>query len=571
MSAAAEGPSRGGGELLAAAGVLGVLAILIVPVPPAGMDALLALNIALSVLMLLVALGLRRPMEFSVFPSLLLVTTLFRLSLNVATTRLILLHGSEGAGAAGHVVEAFGRFAVGGSLVVGGVVFLILLVVNFAVITKGSGRVSEVAARFTLDALPGKQMSIDADLAAGIIDDREAKSRRASLERETEFFGAMDGASKFVRGDAIAGLAITGINIAGGLLIGLVRDGMALSAAAETYTVLTVGDGLISQIPALLVSTAAGILVTRTSGTDFGSQVTGQVLGSARVLRYGAAVLGLMAVLPGLPLLPFAALASGAVLLSFRRARDAAAGPGAAAPSSSARDAGKPERLQDLLSLDAVELAVGYGLVSLIDVDRGGELPGRIAALRKQLATDLGIILPSVHLKDDLRLEPQEYRVRFRGQEISRGVAHADRLMCLDPAGGAPRIDGLPAREPAFGLPAAWISPAQRPQADAAGLTVVDPASVVTTHLSELLRRYAHELIGRQEVQELLAACAREAPKLVEEVVPGTIPLGELVRVVRGLLREGVSVRDLRSVLEAISDAAPRSKDTAYLVEQARR
>ena len=569
-SAPESAPRAAGGELLAAAGVLGVLAILIVPVPPAGMDALLALNIGVSVLMLLVALGLQRPVEFSVFPSLLLIVTLFRLSLNVATTRLILLHGSEGAGAAGHVVEAFGRFAVGGSLVVGGVVFLILLVVNFAVITKGSGRVSEVAARFTLDALPGKQMSIDADLAAGIVDDREAKARRAALERETEFFGAMDGASKFVRGDAVAGLAITGINIVGGLLIGLLRDGMSIAAAAETYTVLTVGDGLISQIPALLVSTAAGILVTRTSGTDFGSQVKGQVLGSARVLRYGAAVLGLMALLPGLPLLPFAALASGAVLLSLRRAR-AGAGAEASAPASASKDAGKPERLQDLLALDAVELAVGYGLVSLIDLDRGGELPGRITALRRQLATDLGIVLPSVHLRDDLHLEPHEYRVRFRGQEIARGTAHADRLMCLDPRGGAPGIDGLPAREPAFGLPAAWISPEQRPQADAAGLTVVDPPSVLTTHLSELLRRNAHELIGRQEVQELLATCSREAPKLVEEVVPGTVTLGELVRVVRGLLREGLSVRDLRTVLEGIADAAPRSKDTAYLVEQVRR
>jgi flagellar biosynthesis protein FlhA len=568
MSAQAESTSSGAAQTFLAFAVLGVLAILILPVPAVVMDVLLALNIGLSILMLLVSLGLRRPLDFSVFPSLLLIATLFRLGLNVATTRLILLHGSEGASAAGRVIETFGRFMVGGSLIVGAVVFLILLVVNFAVITKGSGRVSEVAARFTLDAMPGKQMAIDADLAAGIIDDKEAKSRRQNLEREAEFFGAMDGASKFVRGDAVAGLAITFINIVGGLAAGLLRDHLSISQAAETYTLLTVGDGLVGQMPALLISTAAGIVVTRAQGDELGSQMHGQMFGNARVLAGTAGVLGTLALLPGLPTFAFGALAAGLYVLSRR-----AAGAQSRAKAAEKRpaEAKKAERIQDLLALDAVCLEMGFALLPLIDVAKGGELPGRITALRKKLAEELGIVLPSVHLRDNLRLDANEYRVQLRGVEIARGVAHVDRLMALDPSGGEPTIGGLPAREPAFNLPAVWISPSDRPRAEQVGLTLVDPASVLTTHLSELLRRNAYELIGRQEVQELVATLAKEAPKLVEDVVPGTVNLGELVRVVRGLLREGVSVRDLRTVLEAVADAAPKSKDAFFLVEQARR
>ena len=556
-------------EAVLAMSVLGVVAILIIPVPPMALDMFLALNVGLSILMLLISLNLKRASEFSVFPSLLLITTLFRLALNVATTRLILLHGSEGPDAAGHVIATFGRFAVGGSLIVGAVVFLILLVVNFAVITKGSGRVSEVAARFTLDALPGKQMSIDADLAAGSIDDRQAKDLRANLAMETEFFGAMDGASKFVRGDAVAGLAITGINIVGGLLMGLLRDGMSLSAAAETYTILTVGDGLISQLPALLVSTAAGIVVTRAAGSDLGSQLGGQIFGNQTVMKHTAAVMVAIGLVPGMPLLPFAGLAAGAYYLSRKDPKKSAATAAAALEKKTA-DA-KPERIQDLLALEAVELEVGYGLLPLIDVAKGGELPGRVTALRRQLATELGIVLPSVHLRDNLRFSPTEYRVSLRGMEIGKGELHADRLMALDAGGAQPSVAGLPGKEPAFGLPAVWILPGERDAAEARGLTVVDPASVVTTHLGELLRKSAHELVGRQEVQELVAACSKEAPKLVEDTLPGIISLGELVRVVRGLLREGISVRDLRTILEAVADAAPRSKDTAFLVEQARR
>jgi flagellar biosynthesis protein FlhA len=529
---------------------------------------LLALSLGVSVLMLVVALGLTRAVDFSVFPSLLLLVTLYRLALSVATTRLILLRGGEGAGAAGHLIETFGRFAVGGSLIVGFVVFLILLVVNFAVITKGANRISEVAARFTLDAMPGKQMSIDADLAAGIIDDREAKARRQDLEREAEFFGAMDGASKFVRGDAVAGLAITAINIVGGLVAGLLRDRLSLPQAAETYTLLTVGDGLVTQMPALLVSTGAGMVVTRAAGADLGTQLGAQVFGRPRALSTAAMVLGAIGLLPGMPLLAFGGVA-GALFLLSRRA--AAAGKAAAAPRPKVPELKHPDKIQDLLAMEALELEVGYGLVPLIDLAKGGELPGRVTAVRRQLATDLGLVLPSVHLRDNLRLEPNAYRVLLRGLEVGKGTAWLDRVMALDPTGNPPAIDGIRGSDPAFGLPSVWIPPGERARAEAQGLTLVDAASVVTTHLSELLRRNAHDLLGRQETQDLLGLLGKEVPKLVEDVVPGTISLGELVRVLRGLLREGISVRDLRTILEAVADGAARSKETSWLVECARR
>ncbi|HVP68864.1 MAG TPA: flagellar biosynthesis protein FlhA [Anaeromyxobacteraceae bacterium] len=566
MNAPGNGTARA--ETLMAVAVLGVLALLVVPVPAPALDVLLAFSIGVAVLMLLIALGLTRATEFNVFPSLLLIVTLYRLSLNVATTRLILLHGAEGAGAAGHLIESFGRFAVGGSLVVGLVIFLILLVVNFTVITKGSNRVSEVAARFILDAMPGKQMSIDADLAAGIIDDREARRRRDELAQEAEFFGAMDGASKFVRGDAVAGLVITAINLVGGLAIGVLRDHLSLAQAVETYSLLTVGDGLVSQIPALLVSTGAGIVVTRAAGADMGTQVGSQIFGRPRVLKTASAVLASLGLLPGMPLLAFGLLA-GLMLLAAQRAERAQQRP-SPKPADAAEER-KPERVQDLLAMEALEVEIGYALLPLIDLAKGGEVPGRVTALRRQIATDLGIVLPSVHLRDNLKLDANGYRVMLRGAEIGRGTAYPDRLMALDPSGGTPAIDGLRGQDPAFGLPAVWISQADRARAESMGLTLVDASSVVTTHLSELLRRNAHELVGRQEVQELLAVVAKEAPKLVEDTVPGTVTLGELVRVVRGLLREGVSVRDLRSILEAVADAAPRSKDTPWLVEQARR
>jgi flagellar biosynthesis protein FlhA len=568
VSAAPQPAGSGRAETFLAVAVLGVLAILIVPVPAGALDALLALSVGIALLMLLTALGLTRALDFSVFPSLLLIITLFRLSLNVATTRLILLRGGEGAGAAGHLIETFGRFAVGGSLVVGLVIFMILLVVNFAVITKGANRVSEVAARFTLDAMPGKQMSIDADLAAGIIDDRDAKTRRSNLEREAEFFGAMDGASKFVRGDAVAGLAITAINLVGGLAAGLLRDHLSLAQAVETYSLLTVGDGLVSQLPALLVSTSSGIVVTRAAGDHLATQVGAQIFGRPRALTTAAYVLGALGLLPGMPLLAFWGVGGGLWLLGRRAAR--AEANAALAPKPKI-DPKAPERVQDLLAMEALELEVGYALVPLIDLAKGAELPGRVTALRKQLASELGVLLPSVHLRDNLRLDANAYRVLLRGMEIGKGVAHPDRLMALDPSGAPPAVEGIRGQDPAFALPAVWIAAPDRARAEAVGLTLVDPPSVVTTHLSELLRRNAHELVGRQEAQELLAVVSKEAPKLVEDVVPGTVTLGELVRVLRGLLREGVSIRDLRTVLEAVADAAPRSKETPWLVEQARR
>ena len=563
-------PSKGiSAQTILTVAVMSIVGILVLPLPPMLLDALLALNIGVSVLVLLVALAVIKPLDFSVFPSLLLITTLLRLGLNVATTRLILMNNGAGTASAGHIIETFGNFAVGGSLIVGAVIFLILLVVNFAVITKGSGRIAEVAARFTLDALPGKQMSIDADLSAGIIDDREAKRRRHELEKEIEFYGAMDGASKFVRGDAMAGLIITAINIVGGMAAGLLRDHMSLSTAAETYFILTIGDGLVSQIPALLVSTASGIIITRAgTGTEFGPQIGQQMFGQPRPLLHLSAVLGALALVPGMPVLSFGLLALVAFLSGRKKSRPAALPPKEIDKTPAA------ERLQDLINLDALELEVGHALLPLIDLDKGGELPGRVANLRKQIATDLGVVLPPVHLRDNLRLEPAEYRIRLRGMEIGSGVAYADRLMLLEPSGGEPNVPGLngiPAKEPAFGLPAIWVLPADRGRAESSGLTVVDPASVVTTHLSELLRRNAHELVGRQEVQELLAACGKETPKLVEDVIPGTISLGDLVRVVRGILREGLSIRDLRTILEGVADAAPRSKDTSFLVEQVRR
>jgi flagellar biosynthesis protein FlhA len=579
MSAGAPGGATSGGGSRAQAvmtvAVLAVLAIMILPLPAPAMDGLLALNIAVSVLVLLVAIGVGKPLDFSVFPSLLLMTTLFRLGLNVATTRLVLLNGGEGAAAAGHVIENFGQFAVGGSLIVGAVVFLILLVVNFSVITKGSGRIAEVAARFTLDALPGKQMAIDADLAAGLIDEREAKARRAAVEKEIEFFGAMDGASKFVRGDAVAGLIITAINIVGGLAAGLLRDHMSISSAVETYTILTIGDGLVSQLPALLVSTAAGIIVTRAgAGSELGSQMSQQIFGKPRTLQHAAGVLAAIAIVPGMPKLPFALLAGALYFLSRRLTAAAPAAEAKAAAAAGAANDKGPERLADLVALDALEVEVGHGLVAMIDFERGGELPGRVTSLRRQLAGDLGVVIPPIHLRDNLRLEAAEYRVRLRGIELGGGKAYPDRVMVLDPAGGTPDLPGadvIPDKEPAFGLAALWIAGAERARAEAAGFTVVEPAAVVTTHLSELLRRNAHELLGRQETQELLGLCAKEAPKLVEDTVPGALSLGELVRVLRQLLREGLSVRDMRTILEGVADAAARSKDPAFLIEQVRR
>ena len=561
--------------------VLGVMGLLILPVPPLLLDALLGLNLAASVVLLLVSLRVREALTLSVFPSLLLLLTLFRLGLNIATTRLVLLNGGQ-EGGAGHVVESIGKFAVGGNIVIGAVVFCILLVVNFMVITKGSGRVSEVAARFTLDALPGKQMSIDADLQAGLIDEAGAKARRSRLEQETEFFGAMDGASKFVRGDAIAGLIITGINIAGGLVSGLV-SGMSLVAASKTYTILTIGDGLVSQIPALLISTAAGILVTRagTSG-ELGAAMSGQLLSEPKAIYVAAGMLGLMALVPGMPHLVFLAMAGGAAALARNttqkqeEAAKAKAKPGAANPLAAAGMPGsstapeKQKRIQDTLLEDQLVLQLGLGLSQLIDSRRNGELPGRLIGLRRRLAEELGVITPVITVEDTEKIDASTYRLMLRGAELLSGKAFADRWMVIDPTGREPGVEGVPAKDPTFGMPARWVTPEVKAKAQRQGLTVVDPASVVTTHLDEVIRRHLHEIVGRQEVQELLALLGKENPKLVEEVVPSMISLGELSMIMRGLLREGISVRDIRTILETVAEN-PGKKDIGWLVEQCRR
>jgi flagellar biosynthesis protein FlhA len=577
VSVAAQAPAKtstpvDGADALAFV-VLGVMALLIVPVPPFLLDGLLGLNLAASVILLLVSLRVREALTLSVFPSLLLLLTLFRLGLNIATTRLVLMSGGQ-SGGAGQVVEALGHFAVGGNIVIGAVVFCILLVVNFMVITKGSGRVSEVAARFTLDALPGKQMSVDADLQAGLIDEAGAKARRSRLEQETEFFGAMDGASKFVRGDAIAGLLITGINIVGGLVSGL-AGGMSLLDASKTYTILTIGDGLVSQIPALLISTAAGILVTRagTSG-ELGAAMGGQLLSEPKAIYVAAGMLGLMALVPGMPTVVFLGLAgTGAALakkLTTQQAEAKASGKTPANPNVPAASPEKQKRIQDTLIEEQLVLQLGLGLSQLIDTRRNGELPNRLIALRRRLAEELGVVTPVITVEDTEKIDASTYRLMLRGAELLSGKAFADRWMVLDPTGREPGVEGVPAKDPTFGLPARWVTSEVKAKAQRQGLTVVDPSSVVVTHIDEVVRRHLHEIVGRQEVQELLTLLAKENPKLVEEIVPQMISLGELSMIMRGLLREGISVRDIRTILETVAEN-PGKKDIAFLTEQCRR
>jgi flagellar biosynthesis protein FlhA len=578
VSVTAPAPEKSEGDAANALAivVLGVMALLIVPVPPMLLDGLLGLNLAASVVLLLVSLRVREALTLSVFPSLLLLLTLYRLGLNIATTRLVLMNGGK-EGGAGHVVESLGEFAVGGNIVIGAVVFCILLVVNFMVITKGSGRISEVAARFTLDALPGKQMSIDADLQAGLIDEAGAKSRRARLEQETEFFGAMDGASKFVRGDAIAGLIITGINIVGGLASGL-AGGMSLLQASKTYTILTIGDGLISQIPALLISTAAGILVTRagTSG-ELGSAMSGQLLSEPKAIYVASGMLGLMAFMPGMPAAVFLGLAGAGAALARRtettqaeekvareKAKNKPGNPLVSANSSPSK------KIQDTLLEEQLVLQLGLGLSSLIDQNRNGELPGRLIALRRRLAEELGVIIPVITVEDTEKLDASTYRLMLRGSELLTGKAFSDRWMVLDPTGREPGVEGVPAKDPTFGLPARWVTNEIKARAQRQGLTVVDPSSVITTHIDEVIRRHLHEIVGRQEAQELLTLLAKDSPKLVEDIVPQLISLGELSMIMRGLLREGISVRDIRTILETVAEY-PGKKDIPFLTEQCRR
>ena len=575
MATTKAAPASSVGNYVAAGAMIGVLAIAVLPLPAAVLDVLLSASLCLSVLTFMLAVYVERPLDFSAFPSLLLLVTLFRLTLNVASTRRILLHGGEGVDAAGGVIRAFGEFAVGGNFVVGAVVFLILVVVNYIVITKGADRISEVAARFTLDSMPGKQMAIDADLGAGLINDVQARTRRAELEQEASFHGSMDGASKFVRGDAVAGLMIVAINILGGMIVGVAQQGLSFADAAKTYTVLSIGDGLVTQIPALLVSTGAALLTTRGSGViGFTSALGTQLFSRSQPLAIAGAVLGVLALVPGMPHLAFFALALAAGLGSRRATRATAAATAKASPRAMPSKPNDPAAqkadIEATMPLDLLTLEVGLDLLPLVDPARGGELLGRIASLRKQIALDLGVIVPPVHVRDDLRMKPGQYRVLLSGVRIGHGEVRATKLLAIDSGGRGGSLPGEAVREPTFGLPARWIVAADRPRAESVGCTVVDPSAVVATHLAELVRGHAHELVGRREAQELLDLVARRDSKVVEELVPHVMPLGEVIKVLRLLLQEGVSIRDLRTVLETLADNGTQVKDPSELSELVR-
>ncbi|MBI5509018.1 MAG: flagellar biosynthesis protein FlhA [Deltaproteobacteria bacterium] len=552
---------------LLAAGTIGIVGVMVLPLPPVVLDVLLALSISLSLVVFLLSLQIERPLEFSAFPSVLLIVTLLRLALNIASTRLILLHGNEGPAAAGHVIQAFGQFGVGGNTLVGVVVFLILIIINFVVITKGAGRIAEVAARFTLDAMPGKQMAVDADLAAGLITDREARSRRREVEQEADFFGAMDGASKFVRGDAVAGLVVTAVNIFGGLVIGTLQGGLSIGQAATNYTSLTIGDGLVTQIPALLTSVAAGMVTTRAAaGGALGPAVQSQLFGARWPMSVAAVALLLMAVIPGMPHLAFLILAALLALVASRT-RPTAAEAGADAPTTPDDEWAE---LKTSLPIDLLEIEVGYELVPLIDAAKDGTLLRRIAGVRKQLAQDLGILVPPIHLRDNLRLQPGEYRILLSGNELGRAVLRPGRLLAMNPAGAAVSLSGEPTTEPAFGLDARWINPADRERADLGGYTVVDPSTVAATHLGELLAAHAPDLFGRGELQQLLDLYGREHGKLLEELIPAQLSHGQVLKVMKNLLRERVSIRDFRTILEALAEHAADTKDADQLTEGVR-
>lgn len=560
-------------DLVLALGLLAILAVMIVPLPAIVIDIFMSLQIALSITMLLTSVYATRALDFSVFPSVLLIATLFRLSLNVATTRRILLYGAdEGTAAAGGVIQSFGDFVVGGNYAVGLIIFVILVIINFVVITKGAGRIAEVAARFTLDAMPGKQMSIDADLNAGTINEEEARRRRSEIAREADFYGAMDGASKFVRGDAIAGILIVLVNIIGGIIVGAVQKGMSIGDAAEVFTLLTVGDGLVTQIPALIISTAAGIIVTRTAtSTNFSSEVSKQLMMKPNAIGATAGVMGFLALVPGLPTLPFMILGGSLGFLAFRLNEKIRT---TEAEKKSKEDAEKlkpvPEKLENLLPVDILELEVGYGLIGVVDADQNGDLLERITNIRKQFALDLGVIIPPIRIRDNLELKPGDYQVLLKGVQIGSGALMVGNLLALDPGNAQKRIAGIPTKEPAFGLDAIWITPRQKEDAIEAGYTVVDLSTVIATHLTELIRQSAHDLLGRQELQTLLENLKASVPKVVEDLIPGLLPLGSVLKVLRNLLKEGVSIRDLRTILEALADQAVQTKDPYMLTEHVR-
>ena len=553
-----------------------IIAMLIVPMPVFLLDILFTLNIVLGLMIIMISINVTKPLEFSAFPSLLLLTTMLRLSLNVASTRVVLVNGHEGSGAAGKVIEAFGDFVIAGNYIVGFIIFSILMIINFIVVTKGAGRVSEVIARFTLDAMPGKQMAIDADLNAGLLTQDEARARRAEVRAEADFYGSMDGASKFVRGDAIAGILILIINLLGGVVIGPLMHDMALGDAAERYTLLAIGDGLVAQIPALLLSTAVAVIVTRMSrDQDMGGEVTRQLVGDPKLLGIAAGVIGILGLIPGMPNLMFLSMAGlcayGAFWMNRRLAAQAAAeaARGALEPVPASTEK-KELSWDDVRPVDLIGLEVGYRLVSLVDKEQGGQLLPRIRGVRLKLSQELGYLVPAVHIRDNLELAPNAYRIQLAGVPVAEGTLMPDRELAINPGRVFGLIDGIETRDPAFGMEAFWITEATREQAQSMGYTVVDATTVVATHLSQVIGAHAHEILGHEEVQQLLTNLGKSSPKLVEDLVPKTLPLSVVVKVLQGLLSERVSIRNLRTVIETLAEHAGRTQDPQTLVAQVR-
>ncbi|MEY2169466.1 MULTISPECIES: flagellar biosynthesis protein FlhA [unclassified Rhodanobacter] len=557
--------------------MLVMLAMMMLPLPPFLLDMLFSFNIALSLVILLAVVYVMRPLEFAAFPTVVLMATLLRLALNIASTRVVLLHGHDGPGAAGKVIEAFGEFVIGGNFAVGLVVFAIITIINFVVVTKGATRVSEVTARFTLDAMPGKQMAIDADLNAGLLTQEQARERRQEVREEADFYGSMDGASKFVRGDATAGILILIINIVGGFFVGVMQHGLSAGEAAKTYTLLTIGDGLVAQVPALMLSVATAIIVTRVSrAQDMGRQLAGQVFGQPRALAVAAVVLGVMGLIPGMPNLAFLLLGGvcgGAAWLLFKRQRetreqlaaDTAATPAPAAPA---------ERVElgweDVTTVDPLGLEVGYRLIPLVDQHQGGELMGRIKSVRRKLSQELGFLIPAVHIRDNLDLGPNTYRIMLMGVPMGEAEVHTERLLAINPGQVHGTVPGIATQDPAFGLEAVWIEPGQRELAQGYGYTVVDPATVIATHLSHILQGHAHELLSHQDVQQLLDRLAQGAPKLVEDLVPKRLTLGVVVKVLQNLLAERVPIRNMRGIVESLAEHAAQSQDPGVLTSAVR-
>ena len=554
-------------------GVLALLAMVVLPLPAIALDLLFTFNIALSMMIVVAVFTVRKPLDFAIFPTVLLIATLLRLALNVASTRVVLMHGHNGTAAAGHVIEAFGAFVIGGNYAVGIVVFIILTIINFVVITKGAGRISEVSARFTLDAMPGKQMAIDADLNAGLINQEEARTRRAEVRSEADFYGSMDGASKFVRGDATAGILILVINVLGGLAIGTMMHDLPFAEAAKIYVLLTIGDGLVAQIPALMLATAVAVIVTRMSrDQDMGGEVARQLVADPRLLGVAAGVLALLGVVPGMPNLVFlsmAGLAAGSAWFIHRRQTREAAAPATVTPTAAVGES-RELSWDDMQPVDLVGLEVGYRLVPLVDKGQGGDLLARIRGVRLKVSQELGFLVPAVHIRDNLDLSPNAYRIQLSGVPVGEGSVYPEREMAINPGRVFGPLQGISTRDPAFGMDAVWIEPAQREHAQSLGYTVVDASTVVATHLSQLIAQHAHEILGHEETQNLLTNLAKTAPKLVEDLVPKVLSVGVVVKVLQGLLAERVPVRNLRSVLEALAEHSGRIQDPQALVAQVR-